>query len=253
MEKYITTVMILLLSLLVSASKVHAENITVGAASSLRESLTSVAHAFEQNNPDIKVRLSFGGSATIARQIRAKAPIDVFVAADSGTMDSLEQSNSLIRKTRSSIIYNKLVLATALDTVSISSPFDLKKSSIKRVALCDEKVPVGHYTNLILKKAGLYKTVWKKSVKLSSVRGVLNMIATGAVDAGFVYSTDIKIAKGKVRQVWQAPRGFITTYPAAILTHSKEKNAALRFLNYLKSQSAQLIFSSYGFITGETM
>ncbi len=146
MKKYITTAMILLTASTQSA----AATITVGAASSLRESLTEVAHSFESEFKEATVRLMFAGSATIARQIRAKAPIDVFIAADQGTMDHLQKSGLLQNSTRQTILGNTLVLATPNHKTGITSPKDLAKGDVKRIALCDEAVPVGHYSNVIL-------------------------------------------------------------------------------------------------------
>jgi molybdate transport system substrate-binding protein len=61
----------------------------VAAAVSLREPLETVARRFESEHPGTRVQLAFGASSALAAQARAGAPLDVFVAADEESIDSL--------------------------------------------------------------------------------------------------------------------------------------------------------------------
>ncbi|HEX2419756.1 MAG TPA: molybdate ABC transporter substrate-binding protein, partial [Micromonosporaceae bacterium] len=60
--------------------------VMVFAAASLTEVFRTVAEDFERKHPDTEVVLSFGSSATLARQLREGAPADVFAAADRRTV-----------------------------------------------------------------------------------------------------------------------------------------------------------------------
>src|SRR5438105_15455474 len=55
--------------------------VNVAAASSLQDALREIAARYEAQTHE-HVALNFGGSNMLARQIRAGAPADVFIAAD---------------------------------------------------------------------------------------------------------------------------------------------------------------------------
>ena len=74
--------LIALAMLSTSATSSPGDELVVGAAASLRNPMQQLAEVFEAQHPEIKVRLSFGASSSLARQIRLGAPIDVFVSAD---------------------------------------------------------------------------------------------------------------------------------------------------------------------------
>ena len=54
-------------------------NIDLYAASSLTTAMTSMAEAFENAEPNIRIVLNFAGSATLVEQIKQGAPADVVV------------------------------------------------------------------------------------------------------------------------------------------------------------------------------
>ena len=59
-------------------------------------------------------------------------------------------------------------------------------------------VPVGRYTQQALQAANLWDPLAAKFVQADSVRQVLDYVARGEVDAGFVYRTDAKQLADKV-------------------------------------------------------
>ena len=61
--------------------------ITVSAASSLTDAFTEIGKDFENHNPGVHVRFNFGSSTTLAAQINAGAPVDVFASASRSAMD----------------------------------------------------------------------------------------------------------------------------------------------------------------------
>jgi molybdate transport system substrate-binding protein len=86
----------------------------------------------------------------------------------------------------------------------------------------------------------------------ANVRQVLNYVERGEVDAGIVYLTDAKEAGDRVKVVatadaaWHEP----IVYPGAIVSASKKREAALKFLEYLGSERAKKLLEDRGFSTG---
>ncbi|MDI1296233.1 MAG: substrate-binding domain-containing protein, partial [bacterium] len=64
------------------------------AAASLQESMNAAADAWASRGHPRPI-LSFAGSSALARQIRAGAPADLFVSADTDWMDDIERAGFL--------------------------------------------------------------------------------------------------------------------------------------------------------------
>ena len=66
---------------LTASTAANAEDITVFAAASLTNAMTKAAETYEAETGN-HVRLSFASSSTLARQIAAGAPADLYISAN---------------------------------------------------------------------------------------------------------------------------------------------------------------------------
>src|SRR5665213_701330 len=81
----------------------------VFAASSLTDALNDIAMRYKAATSK-NVTISYGASSTLAMQIEAGAPADIFFSADTGWMDDLQMKKDLQNATRVSLLGNQLVL-----------------------------------------------------------------------------------------------------------------------------------------------
>jgi molybdate transport system substrate-binding protein len=231
-------------------SHAHAEEILVSAAASLTDVLKEIAAAYQAKSKHM-VKFNFGPSNGLARQIEEGASADIFFSADLSQMDSLDKNGRLEPGTRKNLLSNQLVIIVPADSkVAISSPKDLLKAEVKRIALAEpSSVPVGVYSSKYLADEGLWNQVKPKIVPVQDVRATLAAVESGNVEAGFVYKTDAAISK-KVRISYEVPidKGPKITYPVAIVKESKRKEAAREFMNYVQSPAAKDAFKRYGFV-----
>ena len=84
-------------------------DVLVFAAASLRNALDDV-NAEYQRQSGHKVVVSYAASPTLARQIEAAAPADVFLSADLDWMDYLAKRRLIKGETRRNLLGNRLVL-----------------------------------------------------------------------------------------------------------------------------------------------
>lgn len=224
--------------------------VTVFAAASLTDALNQLAKTYEKDSGD-KLVFNFGASSLLARQIQEGAPADVFFSADEARMDALEKQDLLLPGTRKSRLSNTLVVVVANDSsLKITSPEDLARPVIKRLALADPKaVPAGVYSREFLEKRKLWATVKAKVVPTENVRAALAAVESGNVDAGMVYKTDAALSQ-KVRVVCEISisEGPAISYPVAVLKGARNIAAAKKFVEYLVSSDASHVFQGYGFI-----
>jgi molybdate transport system substrate-binding protein len=231
----------------------RAAEITVFAAASLTDSLKPIARAYEQNSGD-RIVFNFGASSTLARQIEAGAPADIFFSADEAQMNTLARQSLIDPATRKDRLGNILVVIVPVDnSLVIQSASDLTNAGIKQIALADpQAVPAGVYAKAWLEHLHLWPAVQLKVVPTENVRAALAAVASGNVDAGMVYKTDAAISK-QVRIAFEVPPadGPDIRYPMARVKGSPQPEAAKRFLNYLSSKEAGQVFTRYGFLLRE--
>ncbi len=230
------------------AGNLLASEITVFAAASLTDALKEIAAPYEKSTGD-KVRFHFAASSTLAQQIHAGAPADLFFSADEAKMDALAVAGLILKDTRRNLLGNSLVVITAQGGPVISNAADLTLPSIKYVALGDPKaVPAGVYAKTWLEKAGLWDKVRTKVIPADHVRAAMAVVEAGNAEVGVIYKTDAAISK-KIKIAFEIPAadGPTITYPAAVLSDSRNKDSARKFLAHLAGRQADETFAKFGF------
>lgn len=239
----------LLATLTVSAMASHAQEVTVSAAASLTNAFQAVGQAFEKTRPGTKVTFNFAASGPLLAQIQQGAPVDVFASADQETMDRAAKAKLLAEGSRADFARNTLVLIVpSTATATPQKLADLGGAAYKRISTgTPSSVPVGRYTMASVQEAGLTATLEPKWVYGESVRQVLNYVARGEVDAGFVYRTDALIEKDKTRIALTVPTTTPVSYPIAQVAASKNAAVGKDFIAFVRSDAGQQILDSFGF------
>jgi molybdate transport system substrate-binding protein len=221
--------------------------VTVFAAASLKSTFTNLARDFEAKNPGTKVTLNFAGSSDLATQITQGAPADVFAAADARSMAKLTDEG-LVDGAPATFATNVLEIAVPpSNPASIGSFADLAKPGVKLV-VCAPQVPCGAATGAVEKATG---TTLAPASEESSVTDVLGKVTAGEADAGLVYVTDLKSAAGRVEGVaFPEAAGAVNSYPAAVLSNTKNSANARAFLELIGSPKGQQVLSDAGFGPG---
>ena len=81
----------------------------------------------------------------------------------------------------------------------------------------------------------------------NSVRQVLDYVARGEVDAGFVYRTDAKQLADKVDVVMIVEGHDPVSYPIAVANTGKEAKMGQEFINFVLSPEGLAVLAKYGF------
>ena len=229
----------------------QADEVQVFAAASLTDALKEIAATYEKVGGD-HIVFNFAASNTLAMQIKAGAPSDIFFSADEAKMDDLEKQGLVAKGTRKDLLSNSLVIVVPGDSsVTMTSAKQLAAPKIQKIALGQpQSVPAGIYAEAYLKKIGIWDQIAARVIPTESVRAALAAVETGNVDAGIVYKTDALISN-KVKVAYEVPvaDGPAIAYPAALIQGSKHAAAAKKFLDYLSEPSSLKTFEKYGFIT----
>lgn len=244
---------IVLLALLVLGWAVTAEaqELTLSVAVSMKEATEEIGRLFTKANPGVTLRYNLGASGDLQKQIEAGAPVDVFVSAATRQMDELEAKTLIVSATRRAFARNVLVaIAPADSALDLSRPSALADAKVTRIAIGNPKtVPVGQYAEESLRALGLWDRVRAKLVFAENVRQVLDYVSRGEVEVGFVYTTDMAVRPGRVKEAFRPAEDTYqpVVYPAAVLTGSREPKLAQSFLDALTSPEGQAVLRRLGF------
>ncbi len=224
------------------------DELVVAAAASLREAFGELARAFEAAGGP-RVQLAFGASSALAQQIRAGAPIDVLAAADLESVEALEAAGLARPANRTLFASNRLVLvATPESVASLRRPEDLRGPAVRRFAVPDEAVPAGHYAREWLRARGLLDALAPRLLRTEDVRAALAAVDLGNADAALVYATDARLARtARVAFGVPADEGPRIVYAATQVAGSRRPEAARRFLDFLRGETASRLLQAQGF------
>jgi molybdate transport system substrate-binding protein len=221
----------------------NGDEVVVSAASSLEPAFTAYA-----DEAGIDAKQSFAGSDELAAQIEADVRPDVYAAANTSLPNDLH-AEGLVGKPVA-FAANRLALAVPAGSGEVRSVADLAAPGVT-IAIGAAGVPIGDYTREVL--AGLGGE--ESSAILDNVRseepdvaGIVGKLTQGAVDAGFVYVTDVQAAEGEVDAV-ELPPGLqpSVAYAAAVVNGGEHPEAARDFINGLLSGDGAAALREAGF------
>lgn len=115
------------------------------AAASTTDALEAIKAEFVRLHPRVTLRVSYGASSALAKQIDAGAEADLFLSASSEWAEFLNKAKLIDRQRN--LLGNELVIVTPTDSkLTIKGPRDLVHPDIRHLAIADAKaVPAGVY------------------------------------------------------------------------------------------------------------
>jgi molybdate transport system substrate-binding protein len=225
----------------------------------MTEALNEIAALYAKTAPTVAIVYNFDSSGTLKTQIQSGAVCDIFISAGQLQMNQLDAAaDKAINKdnldfvllgSRFNIVSNQVVLIVPKGSAKGISDFnDVLTNKVSLISIGNSDVPVGQYTQEIYTTLGKWADL-QKSGKVSygsNVKEVLSQVASGAVDCGTVYVTDVT---SDVTIVASAPAGTYqpVTYPAAIMKGTEHQAAAEGFVAFLKGPASTQVFERIGF------
>ncbi|MCZ6601887.1 MAG: molybdate ABC transporter substrate-binding protein [Planctomycetota bacterium] len=223
----------------------------VFAASSLTDYLEDAADRFRDHEGKA-VRLHFGASAILKRQIEAGAGADLFVSASPAEIDALEKAGRVLR--RADLMRNRLVLVERDSRPGWQERWEagakaVLRPEIDRVAIGDpDASPVGRYARQALTGMGLWEGLQGRLLKGVHARQALQYARSGEADLAIVYQTDARGVEG-LRTIYAFPPEAHSPilYVGAVVQGGDQTDIAGDFLDYLAHRVRHGLIHEYGF------
>lgn len=230
--------------MLIAGSAHAAEGPVVFAAASLRNAMEQIGRSYEARYA-VRPVFSFAASSTLARQIDAGAPADVYVSANVQWMDWAQDRGVIVEDQRRIVAGNGLVVVGPNSDAQKLALEDPSAVSMRlgegRLAMGDpDHVPAGRYGRMALEAMGLWSIFEGRLARGENVRVALALVARGEAPLGIVYSSDAAV-EPSVAIVATFPEDShpVIAYPAAPLRDAPHRAEAERFVTYLLSSDAQ--------------
>ena len=219
-------------------------DLDVAAATSLRGALSAFADGFGQ----ARVRLQFAGSDAIEEGIRAGERPDVYAAAEAEAPDQLF-SEGLVEQP---VLFaaNELVIGVPRRARAITGISDLARPGVT-VAVAGPRVSLGEYTDVVLDRlnAGVRDAILAHVAERPPDAGaVVESVAAGRVDAGFVYRSDVRAARRRLRAITLPARLQPSVlYKAAVVRGARHQAQARAFVDGLRGPAGRRALQDAGF------
>ncbi len=223
--------------------------LTVSAAASLKTAFTQYGRQFS----GASARFSFAGSDELAAQIEKGVKPDLFAAANTKLPDTLYAKGKVEKPTV--FAGNRLVLAVPADATKVGSLKDLQTGGVK-LAIGSKDVPIGAYTRTILDKLpAAQRTAILGNVRSEEpdVAGITGKLTQGAVDAGFLYASDVRATDDKLKAI-ELPDALQPTvaYGVAVVKGAKHPKQARAFIAGLLRGAGADALNAAGFLPPPT-
>ena len=229
----------------------QAESLTIGAAHTLKGAFEEIVPMFEREY-GATVRVVYGPSQTLRRQIEKGASIDVFLSA-AEEIEKLQKKGLTLKGGLRTYAQTSLVLVMSATSHAIQVSFhDVLLNRGARIALGDlETSALGVITARALRKLDpAYKDHFRP-LHAQHNEEVVKLVHTGEADVGIVYRVDAIHNSGQVRIIDETPGGTYTPvqFGQAVVWTCRDaaRHVAEDFFDFIASARIQKLLLKYGF------
>ncbi len=222
----------------------------VFAAAGTRLVTDSVCNQFESSNHEV-VQRNYASSGTLAKQIAAGAPCDVYLSANKQWIDFLVDQNMLKRDNVALLAGNSLVWvapkSTKPDSIRYSNSYNWSWLANNKIVIGDPGyVPVGKYSKQLLDNMQWYDGLKDQMVLAKDVSSVLHYVELGECSLGLVYKTEA-LRSQKVKIVSEVPDSLHQDILFYVGVLNQEKAEVTLLKDQFISDNGKSIFKDFGF------
>jgi len=228
----------------------QAGEVQVAVAANFTAPMQDIAALFAKETGH-KAELTFGSTGKFYAQISHGAPFDVFLSADDKTAGRLVSDGKAVGTSLVPYALGSLVLWSPDAGMVDAEGKVLATGSFAHLAVANPKLaPYGAAAMQTLDKLGLAESLQPKLVMGENIGQTYQFVHTGNAQLGFVALSQVmkdgKITKGSA---WRVPAEMHTRIrqDAVVLEHGKDNPAAAALMEFLRSDAAHAVITSYGY------
>ena len=220
--------------------------VTVMAPGPLKGLLEAATTEFESDHPGVSVELNLGHVPSLLAQLEGGVAADVLVTPDARTMGQAS-SKGMVDGEPDVIARNPMALVVPAGNPGGVQGIDALGDGSLRVGLCAMELPCGKLAEELAAASSIKLSA--DTLEPGGSPGVVTKAATGEIDVGLVFATDIKAGGAKVDKIVIPDSSNVSSeISAAALTASENDAAARAFVELLASPKGRELAASAGFL-----
>lgn len=236
------------------AEAAEARTLRVAAAADLKVAFADIVAAFQRQNPDVRIEVTYGSSGNFYSQLSSRAPFDLFLSADLDYPRRLVEQGLAAPNSEFSYAVGRLVLwvrkasPIAVEKLGIEALLD---HSVRKIAIANPRhAPYGRAAEAAMKKLGLYENVKDKLVYGENIIQTAQFVESGAADIGLISHSLASAAPLRDEgRSWEVPAD---SYPSleqggVILSWAQDRQTAEALRSFIVGDSGKEILHRYGF------
>lgn len=237
------------LALLTFLTPTHADPLRVAAAANLQKVFTEALIPAFTRKTGIPVTPTYGATKALATQIENGAPIDVFVAADTPTVQKLAAERVVVAGTVRPYAIGRLVLWTRRDALRHPRRLqDLADSGYAHVAIANPRTaPYGLAAQQALAHDGLTASVAPRLVQAENIGQALQFAQSGNADVALTALSLVIEDKADPYVIVPDGEHAPITQSLGLVRTTTRTTQALQFMDFLTGKAAAKIWKQYGY------
>lgn len=237
--------------------KAQGEVPVVAVASNLQFAIEAIADQFSQET-DREVRLVFGSSGNLARQLRSGAPFQLFLSADAVYVEDLYRDGVTGNDGTEYARGRLALMVPATSSLSLEGEMSsirtaMKAGEVQRFAIPNpEHAPYGVRAREVLEAAGLWTSLQPLLVMGENVSQAAQFVASGNAEAG-ITAWSLALAEDVARNSRSIvlPESEHSPLRQRMVLMPDAGTTARAFFDYLLSPPAQAILVEQGFMVDD--
>ncbi len=241
---------VLLVTLFAAVSPiVRADNLQIAAAANLQKIMTeAIIPAFEKKT-GATVTLTFGATKQLAQQLSQGAPVDVFVSADTATVDKLASQSLVLPATERVYAIGELVLWTRKDSKRHPRKIqDLANPAYAKIAIANPATaPYGLAAQQAFAATNLTAGVAGRIVQAENIAQALQYAQSGNADVSLTALSLVIEDKTDPYVIVPEKLHAPIAQAAAVVKGTAHPLMAQKFLDFLTGKDAAPLWKKYGY------
>jgi molybdate transport system substrate-binding protein len=240
-------------SILCLTISLNAGDIKIAVAANVSYAIDELKKEFNKTYPNIKVKVTLGGSGKLTAQIHNGAPYQLFMSANMKYPNALYADKIAVTKP---VVYAQGSLAyLSIKDIDFSKGINLvKNENIKRIAIANPKTaPYGKATVEALKNAKLYNIIKKKFIYGESIAQTVSYAVT-ATDLGFIaksalFSPTMAQYKKGINWAEVDPKLYTPINQGIVILKNGKNNSEVKaFYDFILGDKAKKILINFGYL-----
>ena len=232
-------------------NKAQAGEALVAVASNFAEVLDKLITGFEANS-NHTISVSIGSTGNIYAQIINGAPFDIFLSADQVRPKLLEDQGKVVKPSRFTYAIGRLTLWSAdAELIGENGGTILESSGFSTLAIANPTLaPYGRAAREVLQSLGLWERINNKIVRGQNIGQTFSFVATTNAQLGFVALSYVVSERNQIHgSRWDVPVDLYEPIrqDGVLIARADKNPAAIAFMEYLKSEKARALISSFGY------